>query len=206
MHQVDRAAGGRGGGDEQRAECDAEANLLAPPCCPWRIDPSSEVQRVARLSGIDNRGTDDEGQHHRQQHPTLSDVAHDVPEGERKCEGDYLRDQICRPGASERQRGGIGPCYGAKPDTSHGRAPRITMRRTTKRHASGARDGNIARTGGRAVTLAGRPGQDLTPSPPGGSDVVARVLADGLHRRYGEAWFVENRPGADGVSRLRPSS
>ena len=109
MHQVDRAAGGaRGGGDEQRAECDAEANLLALHVAHGGIDPSSEVQLVAaRLSGIDNRGTDDEGQHHRQQHPTLSDVAHDMPEGERKCEGDYLvRPDLQASGASERQRGG----------------------------------------------------------------------------------------------------
>lgn len=40
----------------------------------------------------------------------------------------------------------------------------------------------------------------LTPSPPGGSvDLVARLLADGLSRRYGQDWIVENRPGADGV-------
>ncbi|GGJ43829.1 Bug family tripartite tricarboxylate transporter substrate binding protein [Neoroseomonas lacus] len=40
----------------------------------------------------------------------------------------------------------------------------------------------------------------LTPSPPGGSvDLVARLLANGLCRRYGQDWIVENRPGADGV-------
>jgi tripartite-type tricarboxylate transporter receptor subunit TctC len=30
-------------------------------------------------------------------------------------------------------------------------------------------------------------------------DATARLLADGLGRRYNGAWYVENRPGADGV-------
>lgn len=40
----------------------------------------------------------------------------------------------------------------------------------------------------------------VTPSPPGSSvDVVARVIADGLSRRHGQPFVVDNRPGADGV-------
>lgn len=75
------------------------------------------------------------------------------------------------------------------------------MRRTTKRDMLLA----LATATLPALAAAQSPWPDgpvriLTPSPPGGSvDAVARVLADGLGRRYGEAWFVENRPGADGV-------
>ena len=32
-----------------------------------------------------------------------------------------------------------------------------------------------------------------------GPDVVARILADHMSRRLGQAWVVENRPGADGM-------
>jgi tripartite-type tricarboxylate transporter receptor subunit TctC len=40
----------------------------------------------------------------------------------------------------------------------------------------------------------------ITPSPPGSSvDATARLLVEGLGRRYGGTWYVENRPGADGV-------
>ncbi|MBL6456614.1 tripartite tricarboxylate transporter substrate binding protein [Belnapia sp. T6] len=40
----------------------------------------------------------------------------------------------------------------------------------------------------------------LTPSPPGSSvDAAARVVADGLARRYEQSFVVDNRPGADGV-------
>jgi len=35
--------------------------------------------------------------------------------------------------------------------------------------------------------------------PASGSDVTARLLADQLSRRWGQAVVVENRPGADGV-------
>src|SRR5260370_33159770 len=35
--------------------------------------------------------------------------------------------------------------------------------------------------------------------PASGADVTARVLADHLSRRWGQAVVVENRPGADGI-------
>lgn len=45
-----------------------------------------------------------------------------------------------------------------------------------------------------------QPVRIMTPSPPGSSvDAAARILADGLGRRYGQSFVVDNRPGADGV-------
>jgi tripartite-type tricarboxylate transporter receptor subunit TctC len=35
--------------------------------------------------------------------------------------------------------------------------------------------------------------------PASGADMTARVLADHLSRRWGQAVVVENRPGADGI-------
>ena len=45
-----------------------------------------------------------------------------------------------------------------------------------------------------------QPVRIVTPSPPGSSvDVVARILAEGLARRYSQPFLVDNRAGADGV-------
>src|SRR4051812_25347882 len=42
-----------------------------------------------------------------------------------------------------------------------------------------------------------RPVRIVVPSPPaGGTDIVARVLADHLSKAMGQQFFVENRPGA----------
>jgi tripartite-type tricarboxylate transporter receptor subunit TctC len=42
-----------------------------------------------------------------------------------------------------------------------------------------------------------RPVRIVVPSPPaGGTDIVARVLADHFFRAFGQQFFVENRPGA----------
>jgi tripartite-type tricarboxylate transporter receptor subunit TctC len=42
-----------------------------------------------------------------------------------------------------------------------------------------------------------RPVRIVVPSPPaGGTDIVARVLADHFSRAFGQQFFVENRPGA----------
>lgn len=44
-----------------------------------------------------------------------------------------------------------------------------------------------------------RPVKVVVPyTPGGGSDVLARVLSDGLQQRLGQAFVVENRPGASG--------
>ncbi|WP_198369724.1 Bug family tripartite tricarboxylate transporter substrate binding protein [Roseomonas rosulenta] len=75
------------------------------------------------------------------------------------------------------------------------------MRRTTKRGVLlAAATATLPALASAQSPWPGGPVRILTPSPPGGSvDAVARVLATGLGRRYGDAWFVENRPGADGV-------
>ena len=44
-----------------------------------------------------------------------------------------------------------------------------------------------------------RPVRVIVPFPPGGSDVIARILAQKLHEKLGEPFIVDNRPGAAGT-------
>lgn len=45
-----------------------------------------------------------------------------------------------------------------------------------------------------------RPVKLIVPQPPGsGADVVGRMLADSLARQFGQAVYVENKPGANGI-------
>ncbi len=58
----------------------------------------------------------------------------------------------------------------------------------------------IGTVAGRAQTYPDRPVRLLSSSPPGGaSDVVARLLADGLQAGFGQRFIVENRVGAGGA-------
>lgn len=48
-----------------------------------------------------------------------------------------------------------------------------------------------------------RPVKFVVPYPPGGaSDVTARILAEKLTEAYGQSFFIENRPGANGIIAL----
>jgi tripartite-type tricarboxylate transporter receptor subunit TctC len=52
----------------------------------------------------------------------------------------------------------------------------------------------------RAQTWPDRPVRIVSPYPPGGStDALARLVAEGLRRRFGQPFVVENRPGAGGA-------
>src|SRR5215813_7267764 len=55
----------------------------------------------------------------------------------------------------------------------------------------------VLSSGVPAQTWPARPVRIVVPSPPaGGTDIVARVLAEHFSRAFGQQFFVENRPGA----------
>ena len=52
-------------------------------------------------------------------------------------------------------------------------------------------------SGGFAQTYPARPVRIIVPSPPaGGTDIVARVMAEHFTKSHGQQFFVENKPGA----------
>lgn len=53
---------------------------------------------------------------------------------------------------------------------------------------------------GQAAGYPGRPVRIVVGAPPGGgNDIVARLVAERLGRRFGQAFIVDNRPGASGA-------
>jgi len=58
----------------------------------------------------------------------------------------------------------------------------------------------MAFTAARAETYPSRPVRIIVPYGPGGiADVTMRMVAQGLSKRFGQQFFIENRPGAGGV-------
>jgi tripartite-type tricarboxylate transporter receptor subunit TctC len=56
---------------------------------------------------------------------------------------------------------------------------------------------SLAQAQAQAQAWPARPVRIVVPSPPaGGTDIVARVLAEHFSRAFGQQFFVENRPGA----------
>ena len=65
----------------------------------------------------------------------------------------------------------------------------------------------------QAQSWPNRPVRIVVPSPPaGGTDIVARVMAEHFSKAFKQQFFVENRPGAgnmigiESVARRRPTA